>query len=80
MASQQPVEIDPAELLTLGELENRVRERIPSAKRHQIEYAIDRYRIEPVRRVGIIRVWSPEAVRLVESALKRTASDRRGGI
>ena len=61
------------QLFTLGQLANRV-----DATTHQVKYAVDQYRIAPTMRVGIIRVWSEDAIPLIQSALKRIASKRGG--
>jgi len=60
-------------LLTLGQLANRL-----GVSTHRLKYAIDQYRIAPVSRVGIIRVWSDDSIPLIRSALARIASNKRG--
>ena len=59
------------DLLTLGQLAERV-----GATTHQTKYAVDQYRIEPAGRVGILRVWTEEAIPLVKGALTRIRSNR----
>jgi hypothetical protein len=60
-------------LLTLGQLAERL-----DVSTHRLKYAIDQYRIAPATRVGIIRVWSEDAIPLIRSALARIASNRGG--
>ena len=64
--------------LTLGQVTNEVRKVLPGASDSQVKYALDRYRIEPVGRVGILRVWSKDDVSRVVSALRRIAASRGG--
>jgi DNA-binding transcriptional MerR regulator len=52
------------QLMTIGELAERL-----DVSTHRIKYAIDQYRIKPTRRVGIIRVWSENAIPQIENAL-----------
>lgn len=68
MANEQS--LNP-KLLTLGQLAKRLNVSI-----HQLKYAIEQNNIEPVTRVGIIRVWSEENIPLIESALRRIAGRR----
>lgn len=63
-----------SQLLTLGQLAERL-----DVSTHRLKYAIDQYRIAPATRVGIIRVWSEDAIPLIQSALSRIASNRSGG-
>ena len=60
-------------LLTLGQLAERL-----NVSTHQLKYAIDQYRIAPVTRVGIIRVWSEDDIPRIKSALDRVAANRGG--
>ncbi len=65
-------------LFTLGQLPDEVRRSGgPEVSVHQVKYAIDRYRIEPTTRVGIIRVWSEEAIPKITIALTQVAANRR---
>lgn len=61
-------------LLTLGDLEQD--DRLDGYSRRQIDYAIQEHRIKPAGRVGIIRVWSEDAIPLIKSALARIAQNR----
>lgn len=65
-----------AQLFTLGDLtrDDRFRE----YSRRQIEYAIQEHGIEPAGRVGIIRIWSEDAIPRIKSALVRIAQNRGG--
>lgn len=58
-------------LLTLGQLAQRLGVSI-----HRVKYAIESYRIEPVTRIGIIRVWSEDDLPRIKSAISRVASNR----
>ncbi len=62
-------------LLTIGDLANLLGVSI-----HRLKYAIEQYKIEPTRRVGIIRVWSEDKVPLIENALARIAAKKSGPI
>ena len=68
-----PTDTTPRELLTLGQLARRF-----DVSTHQLKYAVDQYRIEPVMRAGIIRLWSEDAIPLIKSALDRIAANRSG--
>lgn len=70
----------PVQLLTLGQLRTEVRERGVRATEAQVKYAIDAYDIEPAGRVGILRVWTPDAIPRLVSALRRIASNRGGAL
>lgn len=54
-------------LLTLGQIARRLGE--PT---HRVKYAIERHQIEPIRRAGIIRMFSPDQLAQIEAALRRT--------
>ena len=43
---------------------------------HQVKYAIDSHQIEPAARLGILRVWSEDAIPRVQSALRQIAQNR----
>lgn len=60
------------QLLTLGQLAERL-----GVATHQLKYALEQYRIEPVRRVGILRCWSDDDLPRIRSALARVAANRR---
>ena len=67
------------QLFTLGQLPEPLRRMgAPEVELHQLKYAIDRYRIAPVTRVGILRVWSEHSLPLIKSALERIAANRGG--
>lgn len=63
----------PRALLTVGEIAKEIGEPL-----YRVKYAIDAYRIEPIQRAGIIRLFSREDIPRIKSAITRTAS-RRGG-
>ena len=71
MADTTTIEQQP--LLTLGQLAERL-----NASTHRVKYAVDQYRIAPVTRVGILRVWSEDSLPLIKSALDRIAANRGG--
>jgi len=64
----------PHRLLTLGQLAARL-----AVSTHRLKYAINEYRIDPVMRVGITRVWSEDSIPLIQSALRRIAANKGGG-
>lgn len=66
------VETSPR-MLTLGQLAQRL-----DVSTHRLKYAVDQYRITPTTRVGILRVWSEDAIPLIQSALARIAANRGG--
>lgn len=45
-------------------------------KTHRVKYAIDTYRIDPIGRAGILRVFSPDQLPQIRSALARIAGRR----
>ncbi len=59
-------------LLTLGQIADQLK-----VSTHRVKYAVDQYRIKPRARVGILRVWSVDAIPLIETALARIAENRR---
>lgn len=59
-------------LMTLGQLADYL-----DISTHRLKYAIDRYKIKPTTRVGIIRVWSKDNIPLIKSAIDRIAEHRR---
>lgn len=65
------MEPDPP-LLTVGAIARRTGQPL-----HRVRYAIDAYRIEPVQRAGILRLFSSDDLARIQSAMKRIA-DRRG--
>lgn len=58
-------------LFTIGEIARQLDERV-----HRVKYAVDSYRIAPAGRVGILRVWSADALPLIKRALERIAANR----
>ena len=48
----------------------------PGFSIHQIKYAISEYDIAPRGRVGLIRIWNPDDLPAIKSALSRIASRR----
>ena len=60
------------DLLTLGQIARRLG--VPA---HRLKYAIEEYRIDPVRRIGVLRVWSEDDISRMVSALRRIESRRR---
>ena len=60
------------DFLTIGGLR-----RIVQVPLHRIEYAIATYGPEPVGRVGIARVWSPQQLPDVVASLRRTSERSR---
>ena len=54
------------EIMTLGQIARKLG--VPD---HRIKYVVDRHRIEPRRRVGILRVWDEDAVSRIEAALEQ---------
>ena len=64
-------------LLTLGQLSEEVRKISDGpVSTHQVDYAVREYKIEPVGKVGILRVWTADAIPRVRSALARIAANR----
>lgn len=60
------------DLLTLGQIASRL-----GVPVHRARYAIDLYKIQPVTRIGIIRVWQPDALERIASALRRIGNKGR---
>ena len=60
-------------LLTLGQLASEL-----GTTTYQLKYAIDQHRIEPLARVGILRVWSERSIPRMGRALASVARNRRG--
>ena len=66
-------------LFTLGQLAEEVRKSGgPHVSTHQLKYAIDQYGIDPITRVGILRVWTEDEIPRIKRALARIAQNRRG--
>lgn len=61
------------EYLTLGQLAE-----LFDTSLHKVKYAIDTYRVQPVMRVGITRVWGQDSIPLIRSALARIGSSKGG--
>jgi hypothetical protein len=59
---------DDPKVFTLGQLAEHF-----GVTNHRIKYAVERYKISPVTRVGILRVWSAEQLDAIKGALDRTA-------
>jgi hypothetical protein len=59
-------------LLTIGDVAAAC-----GVKIHVARYAVAEYRIEPYQRVGIVRVWHPDQLPEIKSALQRIADRRR---
>ena len=55
-------------LMTLGEIAKKLH--LPA---HRVKYAIETYQIEPVCRIGIVRVWDEAGLEHIRSAVKRIA-------
>ena len=64
--------MDATNVLTIRDIKRLC----PGFSIHQIKYAITEYDISPRARVGLIRIWSPEDVPNIKSALNRIASRR----
>ncbi len=66
-------------LFTLGQIPDQVRELGgPQVSISQVKYAVDQYKIVPVARIGILRVWSEDSLPIIKSALERIAANRGG--
>lgn len=52
------------ELLTIGQIADRLKE--PPAR---VAYVVSKYRLKPVSRVGIIRLFSEEQVKAIKQGL-----------
>ena len=52
------------ELLTIGQIADRLRE--PPAR---VAYVVSKYRLKPVSRVGIIRLFDEEQVKVIKQGL-----------
>ncbi|MCY2953779.1 MAG: hypothetical protein NTU53_17640 [Planctomycetota bacterium] len=65
--------------LTITDVLRAIRETQPGVSSSQLKYAINEYDIQPRHRIGIIRLWSPEDLPRIKSALNRIAG-RRGGL
>lgn len=61
-----------SEVLTLGQIAVRL-----ETSTHKVKYAVERYRIRPIGRVGILRVWSAASLPAVRNALEEIAAKRR---
>jgi hypothetical protein len=59
------------QLLTIGELARHF-----NVSTHQLKYAVERYKIQPKTRIGIIRVWSADSLPTIKHALERIALNR----
>jgi hypothetical protein len=63
-----------APLLTVGDIARETRQPL-----HKVRYALDSYRIEPVQRAGIIRLYSTDDLPRITSALARIAARKGAG-
>jgi predicted transcriptional regulator len=61
------------DLLTVGAIARETGQPL-----HRVRYALETYRIEPVQRAGILRLFSRDDLPRIKSALARIA-ERRGG-
>ena len=59
------------ELLTLGQVAARL-----GTSTHRLKYAIEVHRIEPIRRIGIARVWRETDLPRIQAALDQIALRR----
>ena len=62
-----------ARLLTLGQISERLH--VPQ---HRAKYALTQYDIQPIGRVGILRVWREDDLPRIKSALTRISAKRGG--
>ncbi len=63
-------------LFTLGQLVARLKAEQIDVSSHQLKYAIEQHNIEPITRVGIIRVWSEESIPRIKTALAQIRENR----
>jgi hypothetical protein len=71
---QEKDAMEPADdLLTIGEVFRELRQDFPHLRPHSLNYAIDSYRIDPARRIGVVRVWSRAQLTQIRSAVARIA-------
>ena len=61
------------DLLTVGAIARETGQPL-----HRVRYALESYRIEPVQRAGILRLFSRRDLPRIQSAMTRIAQ-RRGG-
>ena len=59
------------DLMTLGQIARRLDQPI-----HRVKYAIERYRIEPTQRAGILRLWNEDGLARIERSVRRLSSAR----
>ena len=64
------------QMFTLGQLVDRLKCEQIDVSSHQLKYAIEQHDIEPITRVGIIRVWSEESIPLLKKALAQIRENR----
>lgn len=60
--------------LTVGQIARKLGKPV-----YQVTYAIQKARVDPAERVGVLRRFSPEGVGRIKSALDEIAARRRGG-
>ena len=63
--------MDVKDLLTIGQIAERFGE--PSAR---VSYIVGKFKIKPVRRVGIIRLFKPDQLALIRQGLYSMRVDR----
>jgi hypothetical protein len=63
-------------LLTLGDVLRECAAEFPDVRLHQLKYAIASYRIEERQRAGVLRLWHPDDLPQIKSALRRIAGRR----
>ena len=59
-------------LLTLSQLARRL-----NVSQHRVKYAIETHGVRPFTRVGIIRVWTEDAIPRIEEALRQISQNKR---
>lgn len=64
---------DSERLLTLGQIAKQLD--VPT---HRVKYAIDMAKIEPLMRVGILRVWPSNVIDRVKTELERISANHGG--
>ena len=74
ISSEQPAEDNLPRPLAISTLVDLLGE-----QEHRILYAIRSRRIRPLYRLGVARIFGPDAIPLIREALKETASNRSGG-
>lgn len=70
----ETIELDGQRFLTLGQLSEHLKTPI-----HRVKYVLERHRIAPAARVGIIRVWSENDLPRIRQALAHVRRSRGSG-